>query len=116
MIAVAGSAGACGQDVAVARGAPDDHDPQVAWVISVWVAPEARGQGFGAAVIEAVATWAAASGRTVLKLGVGDFNEVAIALYERLGFQPNGEVDTLPSPRQHVTEHIRVRVLRPRGP
>ena len=41
-----------GADVGLARGVVDDADE--AWLVSMWVAPEARGTGAGERLIEAV--------------------------------------------------------------
>lgn len=74
-----------GRDIGVARAA---HHTQsdVRELISMWVAPAARGQGIGAQLIESVATWAKASGATTLVLDVVTANAAAIARYERSGF------------------------------
>ncbi|MEM7261946.1 MAG: GNAT family N-acetyltransferase [Planctomycetota bacterium] len=96
-----------GRDVGLVRGAPHDTLPGVAYLISMWVAPEARGRGAGDALIKAVIDWAQGVGYVRLVLDVGDDNPAAIALYERNGFHPNGERSVLDPPRQHITEHQR---------
>lgn len=70
-----------GQDVGVARGAAN-RVREVRELISMWVAPSARHQGIAALLITRVATWAEASGATVLVLDVMATNAAAIALYE----------------------------------
>ncbi|MFI7213809.1 GNAT family N-acetyltransferase [Micromonospora maritima] len=50
------------------------------------VLPEARRQGFGAAVVHALAAWGAAEGATRAFLQVEQRNVGAVALYRRLGF------------------------------
>lgn len=55
-------------------------------LISLWVAPSARGLGVGDALIEDVVGWARAHGASTLLLDVRDGNDVAIALYVRHGF------------------------------
>ncbi|NBD28759.1 MAG: GNAT family N-acetyltransferase [Alphaproteobacteria bacterium] len=55
------------------------------------VAPEARGQGIGTALLEAIAQEAAGRGYSELRLDVIDSNPRARALYERQGFVPGGE-------------------------
>jgi ribosomal protein S18 acetylase RimI-like enzyme len=94
-------------DVGLVRCAPDDTRPDTAWLISMWVAPEARGHGVGERLIDAAVDWARAEGATRVLLDVADDNRPAIALYARKGFEPNGEVSTLPPPRQHIREHQR---------
>ena len=96
-----------GEDVGIVRGARDDSRADAAWLISMWVAPEVRGQGVGEALIDAVVEWARASGVRRLLLDVGDHNRPAIALYARMGFEPNGTTGSLPAPRSHIREHQR---------
>lgn len=100
-----------GRDVGVARGVPFEERDDTAMLVSVWVAPEARGKGVGDALVDAVVDWARRAGYAFLALDVGDDNSYAIALYARKGFVPNGEVSFLPPPREHVREHRRVRKL-----
>ncbi len=56
----------------------------------IFVAPQARGQGVGSALLEAVATEAAARGFAEVRLDVIDTNPRARALYERHGYQAVG--------------------------
>jgi ribosomal protein S18 acetylase RimI-like enzyme len=94
-------------DVGLVRCAPDDTHRDTMWLISMWVAPEARGQGVGESLIDAAVDWARAAGATRIVLDVADDNRTAILLYSRKGFEPNGVVSTLPPPRQHIREHQR---------
>ena len=96
-----------GADVGLARGGPHDGKPGAAILLSMWVAPEARGKGVGDALIDSVIAWARGEGFSRLLLEVGDHNEPAIALYARKGFRPTGATSTLPPPRTHVPEHER---------
>ncbi|GAA1625612.1 GNAT family N-acetyltransferase [Georgenia ruanii] len=66
-------------------------------LVGMWVAPEARGSGVAAALVGVVRRAAAAEGATRLTLFVAEGNEPARRLYERLGFQPTGEVLELTS-------------------
>ncbi|MFF0426658.1 GNAT family N-acetyltransferase [Streptomyces sp. NPDC004520] len=77
-----------GRPVGMAAGllAPD----AVPELRSVWVAPEARGLGLAARLIAAVETWAQGTGADRLRLSVLAANAPAIALYERLGYVPDG--------------------------
>jgi GNAT superfamily N-acetyltransferase len=96
-----------GKDLGLVRCARDEHHHDTAWLISMWVTPEARGQGVGNALIDAVIECARSSGASRLLLDVGDHNQQAIALYARKGFQPNGQTGSLPAPRNHIREHQR---------
>ena len=96
-----------GEDIGLVRGARDDLQPNTAWLISMWVSPEVRGQGVGEALIDAVVEWAQVSGARRVLLDVGDHNQPAIALYARKGFEPNGTIGSLPKPRSHIREHQR---------
>ena len=93
-----------GQDAGIIRAAIDSGHPDFAYLISMWVAPEARGHGIGGALVEAVADWARSQGLKQLALDVVDDNEPAIALYRRKGFKLTGESNALPPPREHIVE------------
>ena len=67
---------------------PDDPRPEI---VGMFVAPEARGRGVGAALVDAVVGWARARRATGLTLWVTATNTPALALYERCGFRPTGE-------------------------
>jgi GNAT superfamily N-acetyltransferase len=94
-------------DVGIVRCARDKADTETAWLISMWVAPEVRHKGVGGLLVDAVIDWARSNGVNRLLLDVADHNASAIALYARKGFTPNGEVSTLPPPREHILEHQR---------
>jgi len=93
-----------GGDLGLVRGALHDRLPDAGYLISLWVAPDARGRGVGSALVDAVVRWAEAKGLSRLFLDVGEKNEAAIAFYSRKGFVPTGEAGTLPPPREHVRE------------
>lgn len=97
-----------GNDVGLVAGAPYDDD---AGLYSMWVSPEARGQGVGSALIDEVIQWAKVNNRKRLLLDVGDNNTPAIKLYESKGFHPTGITGTLPPPREHIKEHQRQLLL-----
>jgi GNAT superfamily N-acetyltransferase len=65
-----------------------DPLPEQRWaaVSRLFVAPQARGEGWGAALLAAAAEHAEAAGRRLTLQVVGD-DGPAIALYERLGWQ-----------------------------
>lgn len=100
-----------GRDLGIVRGVAHDQLPDVAYLISMWVAPEARRRRVGSALVDAVVDWARRRGFHRVILDVAESNAPAIALYRRRGFAPNGEVGTLPPPREHVREIQMVRTL-----
>ena len=67
---------------------PDDPRPEL---VGMFVSREARGQGVGAALVDAVVQWARARRASGLTLWVTATNAPALALYERCGFRRTGE-------------------------
>ena len=67
---------------------PDDPRPVL---VGMFVAPEARGHGVGAALVDAVVGWARARRASGLTLWVTATNTPAVALYDRCGFRRTGE-------------------------
>ncbi|WP_432824304.1 GNAT family N-acetyltransferase [Dactylosporangium sp. CA-092794] len=61
-------------------------DPTTTHLISMWVAPEARGNGVAGLLIDAVAGWAAGHGCARVELEVAAGNEAAMKAYLRAGF------------------------------
>ena len=86
-----------GVDLGMARGAPHSGDAAAAYLLSMWVAPEARGRGIGAALAHEVMTWARAEGFRRLVLDVGVHNLPAQRMYERLGFTATGATPLTPA-------------------
>jgi ribosomal protein S18 acetylase RimI-like enzyme len=85
-----------GQAVGMAAGVvePPNADaeagnegPNVAMLVSMWVAPERRGRGVGERLTGAVRDWADAAGFAELRLIVHNDNGPARRLYERFGFR-----------------------------
>jgi ribosomal protein S18 acetylase RimI-like enzyme len=91
-------------DLGMVRAAPHDADAEAGYLISLWVAPEARGRGVGAALVGEVVAWARGRGLRRLILDVGEHNVAARRLYERIGFVATGATGALPPPRAHVRE------------
>jgi L-phenylalanine/L-methionine N-acetyltransferase len=58
--------------------------------LGLMVAADARRQGVGLALLEAAVDWAQGAGVRKLELHVFPWNEPAIALYERFGFEREG--------------------------
>lgn len=75
-----------------------DRPPGECEIVSMWTAPEARGRGVGALLVEACLDWArprADLNRCALWVTRG--NDGAQRLYERCGFVETGDVAPLPS-------------------
>lgn len=88
-----------GQPVGMASGVPLEPHAHVAAgveVISMWVAPEARGLGVGAALLAAVERWAVAAGASEVRLAVAVGNERAWRLYEQHGYVDTGARQAMP--------------------
>ena len=85
---------ACG----IVRATFDDQDSTIAWVESMWVAPQCRRTGIGRLLIGEVLAWARARGLRALKLSVTHSNEPAILFYRSLGFCSTGKTE--PHPRE----------------
>ena len=71
--------------------------PGVVELISMFVRPQARGRGVGAALIDAVIGWARARDASSVHLWVTETNSSARLLYERRGFTVTAERQPLPS-------------------
>jgi GNAT superfamily N-acetyltransferase len=63
---------------------------ETAHLFAMWVAPEARGTGAGAALVGAVVDWMAAQGARTLRTAVTLGNDPAARLYTRVGFVDTG--------------------------
>ena len=75
-----------GSPVGMVTGTPAARRGDGAELISMWVAPAARGRGVATLLIDAVVTWAAVAGAPRLELSVMAENEPARRTYERNGF------------------------------
>lgn len=64
----------------------------IAWVREVGVLPEYQGRGIGRALIESALQYGVERGAVRAFLMADDCNAGAIALYKKLGFEPNDEV------------------------
>ncbi|HEX5332823.1 MAG TPA: GNAT family N-acetyltransferase [Cellulomonas sp.] len=65
--------------------------------VGLWVDPGARREGAGTALLTAVVAAARAEQARTVSLWVAEDNDAALRLYGRLGFEPTGERQPLPS-------------------
>lgn len=77
----------------VGLGGLFEVSPGVSMVVSMWVAPEARGRGVGRMILDDVVAAVPPENRVVL--WVADGNSSARRLYERAGFVDTGEREPL---------------------
>lgn len=70
------------------------QSPKVGQIQGVWVHPQRRGHGLGSAGTAMLAAVIVGTGR-IASLYVNDFNEVARATYERVGFSQTGTFATV---------------------
>jgi GNAT superfamily N-acetyltransferase len=88
-------------------GVVSGHPVEEEWVelISMWVAPPARGQGVSRHLIDAVVGWAAGQGRSTYLMVRAD-NTRARTSYERAGFVDRGVPEGWPAdePSEHRME------------
>lgn len=83
--------------------------PHTAELVSMWVHPQARGQGVGRTLVETILQWAHNEGHNFVHLWVTETNDPARCLYERCGFALTGERKPLPS----HPEYAEVAMVRP---
>ncbi len=98
-----------GEVVGLAGGFFEDRQDMPS-LISMWVAPPARGTGVGEALIEAVVGWVRSLGATQMQLWVTKTNVPALGLYRRVGFIDTYDTQPLPS-HPALTERRMVREL-----
>jgi ribosomal protein S18 acetylase RimI-like enzyme len=85
----------CGeQPCGMASGVPAAGDSWIT-LISVWVAPGARGRGVGDALVADIVGHASDVGADGVRLDVAESNQAARRVYERHGFRLNGEAGEL---------------------
>jgi ribosomal protein S18 acetylase RimI-like enzyme len=68
----------------------DAADPAVANLYQVWVAPENRGHGVAARLLQQAIAWAKSRNATLVQLSVTSGDTAAVRLYSRAGFQMVG--------------------------
>lgn len=77
-------------------------------LFQMWVAPECRGQGVAAALLDAALGWIRERGTRVVHLGVNDANGGAVRLYERAGFRAIGEPYLMREGAPHMEQEMRL--------
>ncbi|TDD08732.1 GNAT family N-acetyltransferase [Nonomuraea deserti] len=82
-----------------------------AHLLSMWVAPEARGGGVGSRLVDTAVEWARSTGAEEIGLWAVDRNHTARALYARKGFTPSGRVMALPSNPDLMESHYVLSLL-----
>jgi GNAT superfamily N-acetyltransferase len=92
----------------IAGAYPDDDAPTCMWVVSMWVAPEARRRGAGRSLLDACVGWARERDAEEVRLWVTTTNTSARALYEAAGFEPTGATQPLPSDPSFEEEELRL--------
>ncbi|HXJ79173.1 MAG TPA: GNAT family N-acetyltransferase [Candidatus Methylomirabilis sp.] len=84
-----------GRWIGLATGLPDDLDDPGAKgpvLVGMFVEPGERRRHIAVALVEAVTGWARTQHAPQISLWVTSTNTPAIALYDRCGFRPTGEV------------------------
>lgn len=73
----------------------DSADPSHADLYQMWVAPEFRGRGLGAQLLQSAITWAHTQHVAGLRLGVTVGDTPAMRLYRAAGFRAHGAAQPL---------------------
>lgn len=85
-------------DVVVGQASGTDlDDANRIELISMWVAPDVRGQGIADELINAVADFGRRVGACAIRLSVRRLNQRAIRFYQRVGFELANEPGDEPS-------------------
>jgi GNAT superfamily N-acetyltransferase len=92
------------------------EDEATAELISMWVAPSARGQGAGDALVDAVVGWAGEQRFGAVRLWVADGNDHAERLYARHGFERTGVVKAIHPDEARMEFEMKMGLTPPRVP
>ena len=87
---------------------------QGAELVSMWVAPDFRGSGLAARLIEAVVDWAAGAGHDEIRLWVVEGNVAAQRAYAKCGFEPTGRRQPYPQAESVMELEMARATSRPR--
>jgi ribosomal protein S18 acetylase RimI-like enzyme len=74
-----------------------DSEPDVVNLCAMWVAPEARHQGVGTALVDRVVRWAQEAHVGKVRLWVNCENVDAVQFYDRCGFNDTGITTVFPA-------------------
>jgi GNAT superfamily N-acetyltransferase len=85
------------ETVGLVRTFVEPEDVTSAKLVSMWVAPRARGKGVGRQLVAAVVEWARDRDAATVQLWVTETNAAARRLYELCGFVLSAGRQTLPS-------------------
>jgi GNAT superfamily N-acetyltransferase len=97
------------EPVGLVGGYVGDHGAEL---VSMWVAPQARGSGAADALVQEVCAWATEDGHLTLALWVVESNAVAERVYARNGFIRSGRVQPVRD-GEDTLEYEMIRLLRP---
>jgi GNAT superfamily N-acetyltransferase len=95
LVAEATDAGADGVMLGLLWAKCDADDAGIVNLFQMWVAPEARGRGVAAALLDEAVTWARSIQARIVQLGVVRSNVPAIQLYVRKGFRDVGDPEPI---------------------
>ena len=96
--------------VGIAGTYVEPEHPDVVWVVSMWVGPEARRRGVGRLLLDACVQWARERPAAEARLWVTLGNQPARTLYEAAGFAPTGVTQPLPSDPSVQEEELSLRL------
>lgn len=104
-----------GRLVGLAWAKVDAADPDLVNLFQMWVAPEARGQGVAAALLDDAVRWARDRGARAVELGVNCANAAALRLYERAGFVDAGARAPMRPGSDQIEQRMRLALVPPAG-
>jgi len=96
--------------VGLVFGVRDSSEIECAHIYQMWVEPEFRGLGIGAALINGVKEWASVMGIEKLMLGVTTNNLKAVSLYSSIGFIPVGAKEPLRIGSELDVQHMELKL------
>ncbi|WP_306391718.1 GNAT family N-acetyltransferase [Telluria beijingensis] len=102
------AAEANGMLVGLAWAKEDAADASIVNLFQMWVAPQARGHGVAAALLDEAVRWATERGAQAVQLGVTCTNVEALRLYERAGFVDAGVREPLRPGSELMEQRMRL--------